>query len=619
MAVTLSSLAGAGAQFFDNNGVPLAGGLIYTYLAGTSTPEATYTSSTGVTAHANPIVLNAAGRIATGEVWLTSGVEYKFIVQTSLFVQLGSYDNIPSINDFTSIYAALANTSNIALGDALIGFKQSNSSGVLSGAVGKTVHQKLQESVSVKDFGAVGDGVTNDTAAVQAAFNYIAANPVALYVPTGSYLLSAQISVTSNKTINVYGDGVDLTVFVWTATATGGGGLSITFTDVFFPPSVQNLTLNTKGLAVGTALLITGVDYPSLTKLGPNVASVSIRGFDTAIHCWDTGINFILCWYPTINIVSIKGKNESVLPFTMSAGITLTSCQVAFITNFVIIHVRAGIRNALYAAIYRDEGHTISAFEIVGVQIGIDFFYQGDAAGTSIGPGHINAYEYGLKFANRFQTAIHDLLIYKTHLSTSNYSAMLLQNCDSNIIHNNQMHGSPTATGDMFGIVLSSPTPNINSKNVIHDNIFEKFYGTGLTCIIVGDGVERSLIHHNSSDSTPTAMIALAANPAKNNIFYANLPTTEQLLAVNSATPSVGNDLNGQWFFTNTVATNVTNFLDFYNTQTIVITTSNNNTTLVASATMVLQGNVNFAMTIYDAITLRRDATLWREVSRMEF
>ena len=181
------------------------------------------------------------------------------------------------------------------------------------------------------------------------------------------------------------------------------------------------------------------------------------------------------------------------------------------------------------------------------------------------------------------------------------------------------MHGSPTATGDMYGIVLSSPTPGGTSKNVIHDNIFEKFYGTGLTCIIVGDGVEKSLIHHNSSDSTPTNMIALGATAAKDNIFYANLPTTEQLLAVNSATPSVGNDLNGQWFFANTVSTNVTNFLDFYNTQTIVITTANSNTTLVASATLVLKGNVNFTMTTYDVITLRRDATLWRETSRMEF
>jgi hypothetical protein len=196
MAVTLSSLAGAGAQFFDNNGVPLAGGLIYTYLAGTSTPEATYTSSTGVTAHANPIVLDAAGRIATGEVWLTSGIDYKFLVKTSANVQLGSYDNIPSINDFTSIYAELANTTNPAFGDALVGFRQSDSLGNLSGAVGRTVHQKLQEFVSVKDFGATGDGVTDDTTAIQTAINTCAPLGKTVYFPSGVYITTATVGLT---------------------------------------------------------------------------------------------------------------------------------------------------------------------------------------------------------------------------------------------------------------------------------------------------------------------------------------------------------------------------------------------------------------------------------------
>jgi hypothetical protein len=198
MAVNLSSLAGAAAQFFDNNGVPLAGGLIYTYTAGTTTPAATYTSSTGSTAHANPIVLDAAGRIATGEVWLTTGVNYKFLVKTSANVQLGSYDNLPSINDFTSIYADLANTSNVALGDALIGFKQSNSSGVLSNAVGRTVHQKLQESVSVKDFGAVGDGVANDTVAFTSAGS--AAAKIQVLIPAGVYKLTTSPAPTGDVT-----------------------------------------------------------------------------------------------------------------------------------------------------------------------------------------------------------------------------------------------------------------------------------------------------------------------------------------------------------------------------------------------------------------------------------
>lgn len=197
MTVNLSLFAGAGAQFFDNNGVPLAGGLVYSYLAGTTTPAATYTSSAGSVAHANPIVLNSAGRVATGEIWLTSNVEYKFILYTSANVLIASYDNIvgalSEANIDVNIDAAIAalkvemaNTSDPALGDALIGFRQSTSAGNVTGAVGRTVHQKLQESVSIKDFGAVGDGVTNDNTPVLAAeassFEYI--NLVGLNVLT---------------------------------------------------------------------------------------------------------------------------------------------------------------------------------------------------------------------------------------------------------------------------------------------------------------------------------------------------------------------------------------------------------------------------------------------------
>ena len=66
-------------QFFDNNGVPLNGGLVYTYAGGTTTPATTYTDSTGGTPNANPVVLDSAGRAS---IWLgASG--YKFVIKTS--------------------------------------------------------------------------------------------------------------------------------------------------------------------------------------------------------------------------------------------------------------------------------------------------------------------------------------------------------------------------------------------------------------------------------------------------------------------------------------------------------------------------------------------------------
>jgi hypothetical protein len=117
MAVKLSPLAGAGWQFFDNLGIPLAGGLLYTYTAGTTTPQATYTSTAGTIANANPIVLDSAGRTAN-EVWLTVGVAYKFVLQTPAATTIGTYDNISGINDITG---ATSGTS-ILRGDGSGGF-----------------------------------------------------------------------------------------------------------------------------------------------------------------------------------------------------------------------------------------------------------------------------------------------------------------------------------------------------------------------------------------------------------------------------------------------------------------------------------------------------------------
>ena len=95
MSVNLSAFGGVGWQFFDNNGAPLAGGLIYTYEAGTTTPQATYTTSAGTIAHPNPIVLNSAGRVPGGEIWLLIA-SYKFVLQTSAAVLIATYDNVTS-------------------------------------------------------------------------------------------------------------------------------------------------------------------------------------------------------------------------------------------------------------------------------------------------------------------------------------------------------------------------------------------------------------------------------------------------------------------------------------------------------------------------------------------
>lgn len=77
-------------QFFDANGAPLVGGKLYTYAAGTTTPLASYTDSTGNTANTNPVILDSRGE---ANVWL-SGAIYKFALYDSTNVLIWTVDNI---------------------------------------------------------------------------------------------------------------------------------------------------------------------------------------------------------------------------------------------------------------------------------------------------------------------------------------------------------------------------------------------------------------------------------------------------------------------------------------------------------------------------------------------
>lgn len=83
-------------QQVTQNGAPLSGGLLYTYLAGSSTPAATYTDSSGATPQSNPIVLNVLGR-PTNPVWLTDGTAYKIVLTDSVGVTQWTIDNVTGV------------------------------------------------------------------------------------------------------------------------------------------------------------------------------------------------------------------------------------------------------------------------------------------------------------------------------------------------------------------------------------------------------------------------------------------------------------------------------------------------------------------------------------------
>jgi len=210
MAVFLSPVGGVAAQFFTNTGVVLTGGKLYTYAAGTTTPQATYTTSSGNTSRANPIVLDSAGRVPDGgEIWLTGNVFYKFVLKDSSDTLIATYDNVGGITDSSSLLAYEASIAS-STGSSLVGFIQSGGNAI-------TVQSKLRQTISVKDFGAKGDGTTDDTAAIAAAETACFASGQSLYFPAGTYKC---LTGLTKKAVNWHGDGKYKSILSYYGTGT---------------------------------------------------------------------------------------------------------------------------------------------------------------------------------------------------------------------------------------------------------------------------------------------------------------------------------------------------------------------------------------------------------------
>jgi len=101
-------------QFFGTDGLPLVGGKLYTYAAGTTTPLATYVDHTGTTTNTNPVILDSNGQ---ANVWLPETTSFKYILKTAAETTLYTVDyvSIPlTTNSFASPPAIGTGTPNSA-------------------------------------------------------------------------------------------------------------------------------------------------------------------------------------------------------------------------------------------------------------------------------------------------------------------------------------------------------------------------------------------------------------------------------------------------------------------------------------------------------------------------
>lgn len=399
MSVNLSPVGGAGAQFCDNNGNPLNGGKLYTYSAGTTTPAATYTSAAGSVFHPNPIILNAGGRVPdSGEIWLSDNISYKFVLKTSADVLIATWDNINGINSnfvnytvqeevitatsgqtvfnlSTITYApgtnslavyvdgvnqivtdsyleTNANTVTFVSGlhvGALVKFTTAvpatgtaTNADVVSydppftGSVATTVEDKLAQYVSVKDFGAVGDDAADDTAAIQAALDYVGTTGGCVYIPAGMYRTTATLTIPQLASIK--GESAEGSII----RPQGCDGLEFDAANSIGPRTFEDFFVYGNNTSTNTGIKFVGDADPATRVTGLRFNRVKVQNFRDAMNfrsMWTSSIENCILYNNIFGIV-IRGQcvkvdiNNNYLLHNLLGTVTPTATGITIQSTF---------------------------------------------------------------------------------------------------------------------------------------------------------------------------------------------------------------------------------------------------------------------------------------------
>jgi hypothetical protein len=190
-----------------------------------------------------------------------------------------------------------------------------------SGAVTRTAQAKMRDVVSVKDFGAVGDGVADDTVAIQAAIDSCWNTSRTLYVPSGTYLVTGLTLTGSsgqqNTVLKIVGDGCGNPFAVWTA-ASGSVIKSVTNAPVF---KIDVPTITT---SAGT-LDVEGITFDG-TSTTPVVHLEAFYGIGKIDRCCifqrSTGHGIQIDWMTTTEIAQTYVLNKDWMNYGLGAART---------------------------------------------------------------------------------------------------------------------------------------------------------------------------------------------------------------------------------------------------------------------------------------------------------
>jgi hypothetical protein len=251
-AVLLTPLTG---QFFDNNGNPLNGGLIYSYVAGTGygTPQATYTDATGSTPAANPVVCNSAGR---ADIW---GVgNYDFKITDSLGNTLDTIASVSAIYGAGDMTKAVYDPANIA--QQLVGTT------AVQTLTNKTFVAPVLGAASATSIALPTGTITGQVSSYLSTSFSLTTQTALQNVTNMSYAIGANQNWVATAFLDI-GGAIGTTGFKLAVTTPAGAAQNITASATLDVVSTSNVTY-TRTTSSGTALTYTAASLPSATIAG---------------------------------------------------------------------------------------------------------------------------------------------------------------------------------------------------------------------------------------------------------------------------------------------------------------------------------------------------------------
>jgi hypothetical protein len=361
--------------------------------------------------------------------------------------------------------------------------------------------------INAKDYGARGDGISLDTAAVSTAASKALASGEPLYFPGGVYLLDSQFQLMG-KSLSILGDGKALTRLLWTSKSggihfTGSGGSANDLT-VF---SMEKITLATMVTAGGTALHLQWPTMNANPLKKTRISDLEIRGWDQYAanprHAWEYGIRVLNPGGLDISHTDVLGLQTVMLVGIQCGGDFDAGAIRHFLSNIYVLRPNVGIEFD-----GGNEGVYLNNFELVGC--GVGFHAVGGGPVYHISNGHTDCRTTGLLFKDKNEVKLHNIALFHTSNGGPRTSGNLIQmeNCKRFMVSNCSFYGfkKPSDPPHQNGILANDCT-----SGIILGNQFDQIVDTA---ILFGEGTSdcHSVANRISNCGTPYVNKGAASN-----------------------------------------------------------------------------------------------------------